>query len=196
MALGKSVNALMLVKSRESDAFEPSSSELSEEVPLLALSDLPRAPLLSALEASFDDSGSVPVPPDDCCLRLRYSDMDNWKNTLMLPYNKAAFRHEKNLNSHTKIKTKRNYVIIDCNDEDNDNKNDETVGHTILSATKKRYYNPTLLTLRLTGGGASDLKAGAGILFGTTVLGSFNRFISLGLVSSSLAGVSSGFGAS
>lgn len=111
VALGKSVNALMLVKSRESDAFEPSSSELNEEVPLLALSDLPRAPLLSVLEASFDDSGSVPVPPDDCCLRLRYSDMDNWKNTLMLPYNKAAFRHEKNLNSHTKIKTKRNVGI-------------------------------------------------------------------------------------
>jgi len=67
----------MPAKSRESEALEPSSSELSEEVPLLALSDLPRAPLLSVVEASVDDSGSVPVPPDDCCLRLRYSDMDN-----------------------------------------------------------------------------------------------------------------------
>lgn len=76
-ALGKTVNVLRPVNSRESDALEPSSSELSEEVPLLALSDLPRAPLLSAVEVSFDDSGSVPVPPDDCCFRLRYSDMDN-----------------------------------------------------------------------------------------------------------------------
>lgn len=75
-ALGKSVNALKPVTSRESDALDPSSSELSEEVPLLALSDLPRAPLLSVVEASFDSS-SVPVPPDDCCFRLRYSDIDN-----------------------------------------------------------------------------------------------------------------------
>lgn len=118
-------------KSRVADALEPSSSELSEEVPLLVLSDLPRAPFLSEMESSLDDSGSAPAPPDDCCLRLRYSDMDN------------------------------------------------------------------VLTLRLTGGRASGLKAGgAGMLFGTTVLGSFNRLISLGLVSSSLTGVSSGFGAS
>lgn len=76
-ALGNNANEFIPVNSRESDVFEPSSSELSEEVPLLALSDLPRAPLLSVVEASFGDSGSVPVPPDDCCLRLRYSDMDN-----------------------------------------------------------------------------------------------------------------------
>lgn len=80
MAFGKSVNVVRPGKSRAADALEPSSSELSEEVPLLVLSDLPRAPLLSAVEASFDDSGSVPVPPDDCCLRLRYSDMDSWKD--------------------------------------------------------------------------------------------------------------------
>lgn len=72
----KSGNAASAGISRESDILEPSSSELSEEVPLLALSDLPRAPLLSAVEASFDGSGSGGVP-DDCCLRLRYSDMDN-----------------------------------------------------------------------------------------------------------------------
>lgn len=79
VAFGKSVNVVTLDKSRVADALEPSSSELSEEVPLLVLSDLPRAPLLSAVESSLDDSGSAPAPPDDCCLRLRYSDMDNWK---------------------------------------------------------------------------------------------------------------------
>lgn len=63
-------------RSRESDILEPSSSELSDEVPLLALSDLPLAPPLSPEEASFDGSGSGGVP-DDCCFRFRYSDMDN-----------------------------------------------------------------------------------------------------------------------
>lgn len=81
VAFGKSVKVVTPDKSRVAwDALEPSSSELSEEVPLLVLSDLPRAALLSAMESSFDDSGSAPVPPDDCCLRLRYSDMDNWKS--------------------------------------------------------------------------------------------------------------------
>lgn len=60
---------------RDNEIFEPSSSELSDEVPLLALSDLPLAPLLSVVE-SLDGSGSGGVP-DDCCFRLRYSDMDN-----------------------------------------------------------------------------------------------------------------------
>lgn len=77
MAFGKSVNVVTPGKSRVADVLEPSSSELSEEVPLLVLSDLPRAPFLSTVESSFDDSGSAPVPPEDCCLRLRYSDMDN-----------------------------------------------------------------------------------------------------------------------
>lgn len=57
----------------------PSSSELSDDVPLLALSDLPLAPPRSdrvSLEGSGSGSGGV---PDDCCLRFRYSDIDNYK---------------------------------------------------------------------------------------------------------------------
>lgn len=81
-ALEKIVNVARVDgASSECDALVPSSSELREEVPLLALSDLPRAPLLSAVAASVDDSASVPAPPDDCCFRLRYSDIDSWKHT-------------------------------------------------------------------------------------------------------------------
>lgn len=72
----KSGNAVRPGKSRERDILEPSSSELSDDVPLLALSDLPLAPSLSPVDASFEGSGSGGVP-DDCCLRLRYSDMDS-----------------------------------------------------------------------------------------------------------------------
>lgn len=55
--------------------FELSSSELRDEVPLLALSDLPRAVTLSE-DGSFDDSGSGGVPVD-CCFRFLYSDIDS-----------------------------------------------------------------------------------------------------------------------
>lgn len=79
--LVKSGNVVRPGKSRECDILQPSSSELSEEVPLLALSDLPRAPLLSANEVSPDGSDSVKDPPDDCCLRLRYSDIDNYEHS-------------------------------------------------------------------------------------------------------------------
>jgi hypothetical protein len=64
----------------------PSSSELSEDVLLLALSDLPRPrPLPSADVSEFSGSGGVPV---DCCLRLRYSEIDSCNATRrsMMPY--------------------------------------------------------------------------------------------------------------
>lgn len=72
----KSGNAVIPGKSRESDILEPSSSELREEVPLLALSDLPLALSFSVVDTSLDGSGSGGVPTD-CCLRLRYSDIDS-----------------------------------------------------------------------------------------------------------------------
>lgn len=65
-------------RSREREGiFDASSSELSDEVPLLALSDLPLALPLSAVDASLGDGSGSGGVPDDCCLRFRYSDMDN-----------------------------------------------------------------------------------------------------------------------
>lgn len=70
---------------RSSDTLElPSSSELSDEVPLLALSDLPLTPPRSD-NASVDGSGSGSGGvPDDCCLRFRYSDIDNYEQIYYL----------------------------------------------------------------------------------------------------------------
>lgn len=106
----KSGSAVRPGRSRECDILQPSSSELTDEVPLLALSDLSRVPLLSAAEVSLDASGSVRDPPDDCCLRLRYSDMDNYGYGITSSYKTRAillpqYRHDSK--RETKRKNKK-----------------------------------------------------------------------------------------
>lgn len=61
-----------------------SSSELNDDVPLLALSDLPRFGLFSG-EFSLDGSASD-VVFDDCCFLLRYSVIDSYVKNKIIKY--------------------------------------------------------------------------------------------------------------